>query len=173
MFTDGFLIKWGATFLVRWQIFCICSAFPLCRVLNIRLPKYRCNLTTAKPSYLAQLSSQLCWMKHRLLFLSFLHSSSEKIACIFSCGGSSTCGTASKRVWDCVEQKGCKCCPLGDTLSVGIYILENLNVMSPLNRGSFFSFSFLEHLTGDSFMAESCCLGALLPGLDDCGLKNI
>lgn len=37
-----------------------------------------------------------------------------------------------------------------DTLSIGICVMENLNVMSPLNHGSF-SFSFLEHLIGDSF----------------------
>ena len=37
----------------------------------------------------------------------------------------------------------------GDTLSIGICDLENLNVIY-LNHSSSFSFSFLEHLTGHS-----------------------
>ena len=61
----------------------------------------------------------------------------------------STCATASKHIGDCVGWKECQRFSLGDTLSVGVCILENLNIMSPLNHGSFLLLSLLEHLTGD------------------------
>lgn len=76
MFTDGFVIKRAATFLVNWLVFCICSILSFYRVLNIELPEYKCTLTTVKPCYLAQLFSQLCWNTGHFLF----HSPYENVA---------------------------------------------------------------------------------------------
>ena len=83
-------------------------------VLNIELPKYKCNLTTVKPVYLAQLFSAVV-LKTRLFSLSFLLQKS--CSYLFSSDVVSTCGVASKQTWDCVERKECKCFPWGLVVS--------------------------------------------------------
>lgn len=122
-----------------------------------------------RPCYLAQLFSQLCWNTGYFAY----QASSEMVARIFSSWHDSTCGTASKResgpVW---RVRNVNVFSPGDTLSVGICVLENLTVKSPWNYSSFFVFSFLEHLLGESFPSESPYFGALLPGISEQGLKK-
>jgi len=167
MFTDGFVIKW-ASFLVRWQIFCMCSIFLLLWSSKYRVTQVQMQLNYSEAILFSTTFFWSC-VENQTIFPSIPPPKQLLISFLFWRG--STCGAASKQIWDCVERKECKCYRNpGD--SVGICLLGNLNVMSPLHQGSFFSSPFPESLTGGSFMAESQYFGALSPGLSDRGCNK-
>lgn len=130
--------------------------FSFCGVLNIELPKYKSNLTTTKPFYLAQPFSAVV-LKTRLFSLPRLLRNS--CSCLFSCDvvslvelPQSKSGTA--------ERKECKCFPLG---TGGQWYLSpgKFECKVTFASGLLLFTPFPEPLTGDSFMAESRYFGAL------------
>lgn len=109
--------------------------FSFCGVLNIELPKYKSNLTTTKPFYLAQPFSAVV-LKTRLFSLPCLLRNS--CSYLFSCDVVSLVELPQSKSGTVRSGRNVNVFPWGLVIS-GICLLGNLNVRSPLHQGSFFS----------------------------------